>query len=116
VISYGRNYNGSAIGEGTVKSGMEQPVYYWDPVIAPSGMLFYTGDKFPAWKGSILVGGLASQALVRLALSGNVVATEERYLHELHERVRDVRQGNDGYIYLITDSDNGLILRVRPKV
>jgi len=115
VISYGRNYNGSAIGEGTVKSGMEQPVYYWDPVIAPSGMLFYTGDKFPAWKGSIFVGGLASEALVRLALSGNVVATEERYLHELRERIRDVRQGDDGYIYLITDNDNGLILRVRPK-
>ena len=116
VISYGRNYNGTSIGEGAVKNGMEQPVYYWDPVIAPSGMLFYTGDKFPDWKGNIFVGGLASNALVRLVLNGGVVATEERYLHELHERIRDVRQGNDGYIYVITDSGNGLLLRVRPKV
>jgi len=115
VISYGRNYNGTSIGEGAEKSGMEQPVYYWDPVIAPSGMLFYTGDKFPDWKGNIRVGGLASNALVRLVLTGGVVATEERYLHELHERIRDVRQGNDGYIYLITDSGNGLLLRIRPK-
>jgi glucose/arabinose dehydrogenase len=116
VISYGRNYNGTPIGEGAVKSGMEQPVYYWDPVIAPSGMLFYTGDKFPDWKGNIFVGGLASNALVRLVLTGGVVATEERFLHELHERIRDVRQGPDGYIYLITDSGNGLLLRVRPKL
>ena len=116
VISYGRNYDGTSIGEGAVKSGMEQPVYYWDPVIAPSGMLFYTGDKFPDWKGNVFVGGLASNALVRLVLNGGVVATEERYLHELHERIRDVRQGNDGYIYVITDSGNGLLLRIRPKV
>jgi len=114
VISYGRNYNGSSIGEGAVKAGMEQPVYYWDPVIAPSGMVFYTGDKFPQWRGNIFVGGLASQALVRLVLENGVVAKEERYLHELHERIRDVRQGNDGYLYLITDSSNGLVLRVRP--
>ncbi len=93
---------------------MEQPVYYWDPVIAPSGMLFYTGDKFPEWRGSIFVGGLASQALVRLTLRNGVVATEERYLHELHERIRDVRQGPDGYIYLITDNPKGLLLRVKP--
>ncbi|HEV8496391.1 MAG TPA: PQQ-dependent sugar dehydrogenase [Gemmatimonadaceae bacterium] len=115
VISYGRNYNGSAIGEGAVKAGMEQPVYYWDPVIAPSGMVFYTGDKFPQWRGNIFVGGLASQALVRLVLENGVVAKEERYLHGLHERIRDVRQGNDGYLYLITDSSNGLVLRVRPE-
>jgi len=114
VISYGRNYNGSSIGEGAVKAGMEQPVYYWDPVIAPSGMVFYTGDKFPQWKGNIFVGGLASQALVRLVLENGVVVKEERYLHELHERIRDVRQGDDGYLYLITDSGNGRVLRVRP--
>lgn len=115
VISYGRNYNGTSIGVGAVKEGMEQPVYYWDPVIAPSGMLFYTGDKFPQWKGNIFVGGLASNALVRLVLDGGVVVTEERYLHELHERIRDVRQGPDGYIYLLTDNGNGLLLRVKPK-
>jgi glucose/arabinose dehydrogenase len=115
VISYGRNYDMSPIGEGAVKAGMEQPVYYWDPVIAPSGMLFYTGDKFPDWRGNILVGGLASQALVRLVMRNGVVATEERYLHELKERIRDVRQGPDGYIYVITDSGNGLLLRVKPS-
>jgi glucose/arabinose dehydrogenase len=114
VISYGRNYDGSSIGQGAVKAGMEQPVYYWDPVIAPSGMVFYTGDKFPEWKGNIFVGGLASQALVRLVLENGVVVKEERYLHELHERVRDVRQGDDGYLYPITDSGNGRVLRVRP--
>ena len=114
VISYGRNYDGSSIGEGAVKAGMEQPVYYWDPVIAPSGMVFYTGDKFPEWKGNIFVGGLASQALVRLVIENGVVVKEERYLHELHERIRDVRQGADGYLYLTTDSENGRVLRVRP--
>ena len=116
VITYGRDYNGSSIGIGAVKEGMEQPVYYWDPVIAPSGMLFYTGDKFPAWKNNIFVGGLASQALVRLVLENGVVTHEERYLHELHERIRDVQQGPDGYIYVITDNSNGLILRVVPNV
>jgi glucose/arabinose dehydrogenase len=112
VISYGRNYDGSSIGEGAVKSGMEQPVYYWDPVIAPSGMLFYTGDKFPSWKGNILVGGLASTALVRLVLENGRVVKEERYIHELGERIRDVRQGPDGAIYVITDSGMGKVLRL----
>jgi glucose/arabinose dehydrogenase len=114
VITYGRDYNGSKIGEGTVKAGMEQPVYYWDPVIAPSGMTFYTGDKFPAWKGNILVGGLASTALVRLVLHQDSVVLEERYLGELGERIRDVKQGNDGYIYVVTDAGNGRILRIKP--
>ena len=93
---------------------MEQPVYYWDPVIAPSGMTFYAGTLFPSWKGNILVGGLASNALVRLVLQNGVVVKEERYLHELHERIRDVQEAADGSLYLVTDSDNGLILRVRP--
>src|SRR5499426_808266 len=115
IITYGRDYNGSKIGEGAVKEGMEQPVYYWDPVIAPSGMTFYTGDKFAGWKGSIFVGGLASMALVRLVVENGQVVTEERYLHELGERIRDVRQGDDGYLYLITDSGSGRLLRVRPK-
>jgi glucose/arabinose dehydrogenase len=114
VITYGRDYNGTKIGEGAVKAGMEQPVYYWDPVIAPSGMTFYTGDKFPAWRGSILVGGLASNALVRLVLAGDSVVKEERYLHELGERIRDVKQGIDGYVYVVTDADKGRILRVMP--
>ena len=114
VITYGRDYNGRSIGIGAVKEGMEQPVYYWDPVIAPSGMLFYTGDKFPDWKNNVFIGGLASQALVRLVLENGIVTKEERYLHELHERIRDVRQGPDGNIYVITDNSNGRILRVRP--
>jgi aldose sugar dehydrogenase len=115
IITYGRDYNGSKIGVGAVKEGMEQPVYYWDPVIAPSGMLFYTGDKFPQWKNNIFVGGLASNALVRLELTNGTVTKEERYLHDLHERIRDVQQGIDGYIYVITDNGMGRILRVKPN-
>ena len=115
VITYGRDYNGQKIGEGVEKQGMEQPVYYWDPVIAPSGMTFYRGDAFVGWKGSILVGGLASQALVRLVLTNGVVAREERYLGELHERIRDVQEGSDGFLYVITDNAKGRVLRVRPK-
>jgi glucose/arabinose dehydrogenase len=115
VITYGLDYNGSRIGTGAVKDGMEQPVYYWDPVIAPSGMMFYTGDKFAAWKNDIFVGGLASNALVRLVLENGRVTKEERYLHDLHERIRDVQQGIDGYIYVITDNSNGRILRLLPR-
>ena len=114
VITYGKDYNGSKIGEGTEKAGMEQPVYYWDPVIAPSGMTFYTGNLFPSWKGNILVGGLASNALVRLVLQNGVVVKEERYLHELRERIRDVQEAADGSLYLVTDSDKGMVLRVMP--
>jgi glucose/arabinose dehydrogenase len=114
VITYGLDYNGSRIGVGAVKEGMEQPVYYWDPVIAPSGMMFYTGDKFPAWKNNIFVGGLASNVLVRLVLENGRVTKEGRYLHDLHERIRDVQQGRDGYIYVITDNNNGRILRLMP--
>ena len=114
VITYGRDYNGSKIGEGAVKAGMEQPVFYWDPVIAPSGMTFYDGDKYPGWKGSLFVGGLASTALVRIVLDKDSVVGEERYLHELGERIRDVKQGIDGYLYVITDAGNGRVLRVMP--
>ena len=114
VITYGRDYSGSRIGEGTERAGMEQPVYYWDPVIAPSGMTFYTGDAFPGWKGSILVGGLASQALVRLTLRDGRVASEERYLGEQGQRIRDVKQGVDGLVYVITDAGTGRLLRLRP--
>jgi glucose/arabinose dehydrogenase len=115
VITYGRDYSGWKIGEGAVKAGMEQPVYYWDPVIAPSGMTFYTGDAFPGWKGSILVGGMAPGRLVRLTLLNGRVTSEERYLGELKERIRDVRQGPDGLLYVITDSKQGRILRLSPR-
>jgi glucose/arabinose dehydrogenase len=114
VISYGVHYTGRKIGEGTAKAGIEQPVYYWDPVIAPSGMLFYTGEAFPDWKGNILVGSLTPGLLVRLVMKNGRVEREERYLADLRERIRDVRQGPDGFIYLVTDSRDGRILRVAP--
>ncbi|WP_230531593.1 PQQ-dependent sugar dehydrogenase [Microvirga roseola] len=114
VITYGVDYSGAKIGEGTAKPGLEQPVYYWDPSIAPSGMAFYTGDKFPAWRGSVLIGALAGRLVSRLETSGNQVTGEERMLQNLGERIRDVRQGPDGFVYLLTDSPQGRILRVRP--
>ena len=114
VISYGVDYSGAKIGEGQAKPGMEQPVYYWDPVIAPSGMTFYTGEAFPGWQGSLLIGSLWPGLLVRLTLADGRVTGEERYLGDLGERIRDVRQGPDGLLYLLTDSRDGRILRVRP--
>lgn len=114
VIAYGRHYWGGKIGEGTSKHGMEQPVHYWDPSIAPSGMTFYTGDKFPAWRGDLLVGALKFQLISRLTVNGDSVSEQERILGELDERIRDVRQGPDGYVYLLTDSPNGRILRIEP--
>ena len=114
VISYGREYSGRPIGQGiTAKAGMEQPVYYWDPVIAPSGMLFYTANVYPGWKGSIFIGSLAPGGLVRLTMNANGrVAKEERYLFDVGDRIRDVEQGPDGLIYLLTDEDDGRILRL----
>jgi len=114
VISYGTHYSFLKIGEGTAKEGMEQPVYYWDPVIAPSGMVFYTGDLFAGWKSNILVGSLTPGGLVRLVMKDGKVAQEERYLGDLRERIRDVRQASDGSLYLLTDAGNGKILRVIP--
>jgi glucose/arabinose dehydrogenase len=114
IITYGVDYSGAKIGEGTAKPGMEQPVYYWDPVIAPSGMAIYTGDAFPDWKGSMLIGSLNPGLLVRLTLKDGQVAREDRYLGDLRERIRDVQQGPDGLIYVVTDSRDGRILRVKP--
>jgi glucose/arabinose dehydrogenase len=115
VISYGVNYDGTSIGEGTAKAGMEQPVYYWDPVIAPSGMTFYSGAMYPGWQGSLFVGSLKPGLLVRLVLKNGRVEREERYLGTLGERIREVQQGPDGFLYLLTDSDQGRILRVVNK-
>ena len=112
VIAYGRHYWGGKIGEGTHKAGMEQPIYYWDPSIAPSGMAFYTGDRYPRWKGNVFVGALSFQLLSRLELNGEKVVKEERLFKELSERIRDVRQGPDGYLYMLTDSDDGRLLRI----
>ena len=114
IITYGIDYSGAKIGEGAAKPGLEQPVYYWDPVIAPSGMVFYTGDAFPDWKGSILVGSMQPGGLVRLTMKDGKVARETRYLGDPGERIRDVQQGPDGLVYLITDSNNGRVLRVLP--
>jgi aldose sugar dehydrogenase len=116
VITYGVDYGGASIGEGTAKPGMEQPVYYWDPVIAPSGMAFYTGEAFPGWKGSILIGSLNPGLLVRLTLHDDKVVHEERYLGDLRERIREMQQGPDGLLYLLTDNSNGRILRLSPAV
>jgi aldose sugar dehydrogenase len=115
VISYGLEYSGFKIGEGAAKEGMEQPVYFWDPVIAPSGLQFYTGDAYPAWKGNLFIGSMQPGALVRLELADGKVTREERYLGELGERIRDVKQGPDGLLYLLTDSPNGRVLRVVPR-
>jgi aldose sugar dehydrogenase len=114
VISYGVEYSGRKIGEGQAKPGLEQPIHYWDPSIAPSGAAFYTGERFRGWKGSLFTGGLVSEMLVRLTLDGEKVTGEERLLQSLNERIRDVRQGPDGLIYLLTDSEKGRILRLRP--
>jgi glucose/arabinose dehydrogenase len=114
VIGYGIDYNGARIHESTHKDGMEQPVWYWVPSIAPSGMAFYSGDLFPAWRGNLFAGALAGQILVRLERNGDKVVKEERLLHELRERIRDVRQGPDGALWLATDNTSGRILRVAP--
>jgi glucose/arabinose dehydrogenase len=114
VIGYGIDYSGAKIHDSTYKDGMEQPVKYWVPSIAPSGMAFYTGDLFPAWRGNLFVGALAAQLLVRLDVRGETVGAEERLLQEINERIRDVRQGPDGALWLVTDNSSGRILRVAP--
>jgi glucose/arabinose dehydrogenase len=112
IITYGVDYSGARIGEGAAREGMEQPVYYWDPVIAPSGMVFYTGDRYPGWTGSAFVGSMDPGALVRLEIEHGRVTREERYLGDLGERIRDVQQGPDGYLYVVTDNVEGRVLRV----
>lgn len=114
VITYGIDYSGAKIGEGTTKAGMEQPLYYWDPSIAPSGAAFYTGTLFPAWRGNLLVGGLAAQQLSRLVLEGERIVAEERLLVDLGARIRDVRVGPDGAVWVLTDHTDGRILRLVP--
>jgi glucose/arabinose dehydrogenase len=115
VITYGANYgSGSKIGEGTHKEGMEQPLYYWVPSIAPSGMAFYTGDRFPKWKGDLFVGSLKFQLLVRLRLDGEKVVKEERLMQGALGRIRDVRMGPDGLLYLLTDESSGVLARLEP--
>jgi len=118
TIAYGTEYTGGAITGGIqAQDGMEQPLYYWDPVIAPSGMTFYTGKLFPAWKNNLFIGGLASEALVRLTIDGERVVDEERLLTDMRprERIRDVVQGPEGALYLLTDNGEGRVLKLIPK-
>jgi glucose/arabinose dehydrogenase len=112
VIGYGIDYNGAKIHASTQRPGMEQPGWYWVPSIAPSGMAFYTGSLFAAWRGDLFVGALVSKNLVRLVIDGDTVAKEERL--DLRERVRDVREGPDGALWLTTDASAGRIVRLTP--
>ena len=114
VIGYGVDYGGAKIHESTHKAGMEQPLWHWTPSIAPSGLAIYTGDLFPSWKGNLFNGALKFQLLSRLEIKDGKVVKEERLLQGLNERIRDVRQGPDGALYLLTDNSAGRILRVAP--
>ncbi|HEY4710301.1 MAG TPA: PQQ-dependent sugar dehydrogenase [Candidatus Acidoferrales bacterium] len=113
-VSYGRQYAGGVVGKGAqVKAGTEQPIYFWYPDIGPCGMMFYTGDMFPEWKGNLFIGALYGKFLVRLVLDGDRVVAEEHLLVDLAQRIRGVQQGPDGSVYVITDAGN--ILRLTPK-
>jgi len=115
IITYGVNYGiGTKIGEGTEKPGMAQPLYYWVPSIAPSGMAFYFGNRFPAWHGNLFIGSLKFRLLVRLVIENDRVVHEERLLEDELGRIRDVRTGPDGLIYLLTDEDDGRLVRLIP--
>jgi glucose/arabinose dehydrogenase len=116
LVAYGEEYSGQPIsGAVTARSGFEQPVYYWDPVIAPSGAQFYTGDAFPEWRGSLFTGNLKDRRLVRLALDNDRVTGEEHLLADRRQRVRDVRQGADGSLYIVTDEANGELWKIVPR-
>jgi glucose/arabinose dehydrogenase len=116
VVGYGRDYNGKPINaDKTVQPGMEQPVYFWTPDIAPAGIAFYTGKMFPAWSGNLFVSSLAGRYLVRLVLDGNRVVAEERLLGGLNARIRAVNEGPDGALYVLTDGADGKILRLVKK-
>ncbi|MDZ7863825.1 PQQ-dependent sugar dehydrogenase [Acidovorax sp.] len=115
VITYGENYGGGKVGEGTARAGMEQPLHYWVPSIAPSGMAFLTSDRYgAAWRGSLFVGSLKFGTLHRFEVAGGKLQREEKLLQGNNERIRDVRQGPDGWLYLLTDSPQGRLLRLAP--
>jgi aldose sugar dehydrogenase len=113
-VTYGIGYSGIPISDKTTMPGVTDPLHYWDPSIAPSGMAFYTGDRFPAWQGDLFVGALKMRKLVRLRLENKDVVQEEDLLLELDERIRDVRMGPDGALWLLTDSSNGKVYRMVP--
>jgi len=116
LLTFGRNYGtGTRIGDEGPKPGFEQPLHVWVPSIAPSGMAFLTSNRYPGWQGNLFVGALRGRALVRLTLDGSKIAGEERLLLNLAERIRDVRQGPDGWLYLLTDGDDGRVLRIERR-
>ncbi|HMY39090.1 MAG TPA: PQQ-dependent sugar dehydrogenase, partial [Marinagarivorans sp.] len=114
TITYGIDYSGTKLGEGTAKAGMEQPVYYWDPVIAPSNLIFYKGDMFSGWNGNLLIGALSTsvKGLVRLVLDGNKVVAEERILNSIN-RIRDLEVDAAGAIWVVTDG--GQLIKVTKR-
>ncbi len=114
AITYGIDYSGAKISDRTKAPGMAQPIVTWVPSIAPSGMAFYDGDKFPGWKGDLFVGALARTHLRRLELEGDRVVAQEELIEDLGERIRDVRSGPDGFLYLLTDHPEGRVLRLEP--
>lgn len=116
LVSYGEEYSGKPIPNSvTQREGFVQPVYYWDPVIAPSGAQFYTGDAFPEWRGNLFVGGLKDKRLVRLQIENGRVTGEEHLPADRDQRVRDVRQGPDGALYVVTDESNGELWKIVPR-
>jgi len=115
LITHGREYTGEPVGQGLAAApGLASPLLHWTPSIAPSGMTFYTGEAFPEWRGNLFVGALAGQHLARLVLDGERVVAEERLLEGAVGRIRDVRQGPDGLLYLLTDAPSGSLLRLEP--
>ncbi len=114
IISYGVNYDGSKIGEGTEKAGLEQPIFYWDPSIAPSGLMIYSGRLWPEWKGDLFVGALSFQLMSRLDRQGDDITGEERLFEDVYGRIRDVREGPDGAIWFVTDHRDGGLFRIVP--
>lgn len=116
LVTYGMNYDGTPISDATHGEGLEQPVWYWDPSIAPSGLAFYTGDAFENWQGDAFVGGLVSERLVRLEIEGDRIIATESLLDDFGARIRDVANGADGYLYLLTDDRDGALLRLTPVI
>jgi len=116
LITYGVNYDGTPISDSTHGDGLEQPIWYWDPSIAPSGLIFYTGEAFENWHGDAFIGGLVSRRLVRLEVEGDRVIATENLLEDFGARIRDVASGPDGYLYLLTDAPDGEVLRLTPVI
>lgn len=116
AVTFGIDYSGVIISDKTTAPGMEDPVVHWTPSIAPSGITFYAGDKFPNWKGDLFVGALAHRHLRRLEMDGDKVIAQEEILRDRNERIRDVREGPDGYLYILTDDDNGRLIKLMPSI